>query len=370
VPDARVQRLAEVLVDYSTAVRPGDLVIVDTSPAAASLVRELYRRVLEAGGHPYLRIDLDGELETLLKEGSDAQLDWVNPTLFEQAQRADVEIAVEADSNTRRLSGVDPARQARRARAREKLRERYFERAAAGDLRRVVTLYPTSANAQDAEMSLGEYEDFVYGAGFLDRDDPGSAWRSFGEQLERTASWLGEKKELRIVAEDTDLTVGVAGRTWVASDGKENFPDGEVFTGPVETSLEGRIRFTYPATFAGRRIRDVQLRFEGGEVVESRATEGEDFLLEMLAMDDGSRRAGEFAFGLNDGVTEFTGHTLFDEKIGGTCHLALGRSYPETGGVNLSALHWDLVCDLRAGSEVYADGELVYRDGRFLDGAS
>jgi aminopeptidase len=369
VPDARVQRLAEVLVDYSTAVRPGDLVIVDTSPPAASLVRALYRKVLEAGGHPYLRIDLDGELETLLKDGSDAQLDWVNPTLFEQAQRADVEIAVEADSNTRRLSGVDPARQARRARAREKLRERYFERAAAGDLRRVVTLYPTSANAQDAEMSLGEYEDFVYGAGFLDRDDPGSAWRSFGEQLERTASWLGEKQELRIVAEDTDLTVGVAGRTWVASDGKENFPDGEVFTGPIETSVEGTIKFTFPAMMRGRQADGVRLRFEGGEVVEATADRGQEFLREMIAMDDGARRVGEFAFGLNEGVTEFTGHTLFDEKIGGTCHLALGRSYPETGGVNLSALHWDLVCDLRAGGEVYADGELVYRDGRFLDGA-
>jgi aminopeptidase len=177
---------------------------------------------------------------------------------------------------------------------------------------------------------------------------------------------LSKARELRVVAEDTDLTLGVEGRTWIPCDGKENFPDGEVFTGPVETSVEGQIRFSYPASFAGRMVRDVRLRFEGGEVVDAQAGEGEAFLREMLAMDDGARRVGEFAFGMNDAVQEFTGHTLFDEKIGGTVHLALGMSYPESGGVNHSALHWDLVCDLRSGSEVYADGEVVYRDGEFL----
>jgi aminopeptidase len=171
---------------------------------------------------------------------------------------------------------------------------------------------------------------------------------------------------LRVVAEDTDLTVGVEGRTWIPCDGKENFPDGEIFTGPVETSVEGRIRFTYPSSFAGRMVRDIELRFEGGEVVEAHASRSEDFLQEMIHLDAGSRRLGEFAFGMNDAVQEFTAHTLFDEKIGGTVHLALGMSYPESGGVNQSALHWDLVCDLRSGSEVYADGELVYRDGAFL----
>jgi len=345
----------------------GDLVLLSSSPCASPLVRSLYRRVLEAGGHPSLRLSLDGQPEVLLKEGSETQLEWINPAALEDVEGADVRIAIEADINTRSLSGVDPSRQARYARARETLRDRYFERTAAGELRSVVTLFPTSATAQDAEMSLEQYENFVYGAGLLDRDDPVREWEKLGESLGRLATWLGEKRELRVVTEGTDLTLRVDGRTWIPCDGKENFPDGEVFTGPVESSVEGTIRFTYPASFSGRMIKDVELTFRGGEVVEANATEGEEFLREMLAMDDGARRAGEFAFGMNDAVPEFTGHVLFDEKIGGTVHLALGKSYPESGGVNRSALHWDLVCDLRAGSEVYADGELVYRDGVFLE---
>jgi aminopeptidase len=345
-----------------------DIVLLSSSPCASPLVRSLYRRVLEAGGHPHLRLTLDGQAEVLLKEGNETQVEWINPAAVGDIENADVRIAIEADINTRSLSGVDPVQQARHARAREPLRDRYFERTAAGELRSVVTLFPTSATAQDAEMSLEQYETFVYRAGLLDRDDPVREWETLGESLRRLAGWLGEKRELRVVAEGTDLTLRVDGRTWIPCDGKENFPDGEVFTGPIESSLEGTVRFSYPATFSGRMIKDVELTFRGGEVVEAKASEGEEFLREMLAMDDGARRAGEFAFGMNDAVPEFTGHVLFDEKIGGTVHLALGKSYPESGGVNRSALHWDLVCDLRAGSEVYTDAELVYRDGSFLEG--
>ena len=364
--DPRIGRLADVLVDYSTDVQAGNLVLLETGPLATPLLRELVRRVVQAGAHPQVRMGLEGAQEALLTEGSDDQIEWVNPARKEDFERADVRIAVEADANTRALSGVDPARQARYARAREVLRERYLERSRNGELKTCVTAFPTSASAQDAAMSLGEYEDFVYRAGFLDQDDPVAAWRALGEKLAKLANRLGETSELRVVGEKTDLTVGVAGRTWIACDGKENFPDGEVFTGPVETSVEGHIRFSYPASFAGRVIREVELEFRAGEVVQARAAAGEEFLREMIAMDEGARRVGEFAFGMNDAVQEFTGHTLYDEKIGGTIHLALGMSYPESGGVNQSALHWDLVCDLRSGSEVYADGELVYRDGAFL----
>jgi aminopeptidase len=355
-----------VLVAYSAGVQSGDLVLLETTPLAAPLLRALYGRVLRAGGHPQLRIGLQGTAEALLGAGSDEQIEWVNPVRREDFERADARIAIEAESNTRHLSAIDPARQGRMARSRESLRDRYLERASRGELRSVITLYPTNSSAQDAEMSLAQYEDFVYRAGLLDRDDPVGAWRELGARLDEIAERLGQLSELRVVADGTDLTLGVGGRTWIPCDGKENFPDGEVFTGPVETSVEGRIRFTYPASFSGRLVRDVELRFEGGEVVEARAADGQDFLREMVALDDGARRVGEFAFGLNDAVQEFTGHTLFDEKIGGTVHLALGKSYPESGGLNQSALHWDLVCDLRADSEVYGDGELVYRDGAFL----
>jgi len=367
VADPRLERLADVVVNYSAAVQPGDLVVLEATPLAAPLVRETYRRVLAAGGHPEVRIAVDGVAEALLDDGNDAQLGWVSPARIEQIEHADVRIVFESEYNTRSLSDADPARQALVQRARKRLGDRLFERAAAGELRWLVTLWPTQAAAQEAGMSLGEYEDVVFRAGFLDRDDPAAAWREFGERLDGLAEWLGRARELRVVADGTDLRLGVGGRTWVASSGHENFPDGEIFTGPVETSVNGEIAFSFPAAFGGRVIEGVRLRFEAGEVVEASARRGGDFLQEMLALDDGARRVGEFAFGLNDAITEFTLNTLFDEKIGGTVHLALGKSYPETGGQNTSALHWDLVTDLRVGSEVYADGEVVYRDGRFLD---
>ena len=365
--DPRVARLAEVAIGYSTAVQPGDLVLIDSTPLAAPLVRETVRAVLAAGGNPHARFQLDGALEALIDEGSDEQLGWLSPARAHEIEHADVRIVFESEVNTRSLTGADPARQALAHKARKPLSDRLFERVSAGELRWLVTLYPTSAAAQDAGMSLPDYEDFVYGPASSTRTTrPASGARS-ASGSPALADWLTTKRELRIVAEDTDLTLGVEGRTWIPSSGHENFPDGEIFTGPVETSVEGTIRFSYPAQFQGRVVEGVQLRFAGGEVVAAEARQGQAFLEEMLALDDGARRVGEFAFGMNEAITEFTLNTLFDEKIGGTMHMALGRSYPVTGGTNVSALHWDMVSDLRRGGEVYADGELVYRDGRFLD---
>ena len=366
--DSRHERLADVLVGFCARVREGDLVTLESTPLAAPILRELYRKVLEAGAQPLPRVSLEGLSENLLKHGNDEQLAWVNPARSDDIETVDVRIALEAPGNTRRLSNVDPARHARHERSSEELRNRYLERAAAGELRWVLSAYPTEAAAQDASMSLVEYEDFVYGAGFLDDPDPVARWQQFGERVDRLAAFLSTKRELRVVAEGTDLRFVTEGRTWIPSKGQENFPDGEVFTGPVETSVEGEIRFTYPGVFHAREVDDVRLRFEAGEVVEATASRGQEFLREMIAMDEGARRVGEFAFGLNEGVAIFTRNTLFDEKIGGTMHLALGTAYPETGGLNRSALHWDLICDLRSGSEVLADGELIYSDGQFLNG--
>ena len=361
----RLRRLADVLVGYSGRVQPGDLTVIQGTMNVEPLLEELYGAVLRAGGHPALRCAPEVE-EFLLGEGSDEQLEWFNPAEFEDIEQADVWIVVEAPSNTKELTAVDPQRQALRQRARSPLRERYLGRALNGDLRWVLTAFPTNAAAQDAEMSLAEYEEFVYGSALLDADDPVARWREFSSELRRVVEFLSAKRELRFVAEGTDITFAVGGRTWVAADGHENFPDGEVFTAPHDESTDGVIAFTYPAVFEGRQVDDVRLRFRGGEVVEATASRGEDFLQEMVALDDGARRVGELAFGLNDAVSVFTRNILFDEKIGGTMHLALGSAYPECGGTNRSALHWDMICDLRSGSEVYADGELVYRDGRFL----
>jgi aminopeptidase len=278
-------------------------------------------------------------------------------------------IAIDAPENTKYLSGVDPARMARRVKGREAYQELALQRFGRGVFRWVLCGYPTEASAQDAGMSLVQFEQLVYRAAFLEADDPVASWTAFGRRLDRIGSMLEGKSELRVVAEDTDLKLGVGGRSWVRANGKTNLPDGEVFTGPIETSVEGTIRFSFPAMVRGRSADGVVLRFEAGEVVEAKARRGEEFLSEMIGVDDGARRVGEFAFGLNDEVTEYTGSLLLDEKIGGTVHLALGRSVPQTGGENVSALHWDMVCDLRDGGEVYADGELVYRDGAFVNGA-
>jgi aminopeptidase len=370
VLDPRHAKLAEVLVGYSTKVEPGDKVLIESMGPASPLARELYAASLRAGGHPEAGIFLDEAEETLLREGSDAQIGWIAPDLEWKVDKADVWMVIDAPVNTKRLTSVDPARMGTRLKAREPIQTRYLERAAAGEFRWVICGYPTEASAQDAGLSLREFEDVLYRAAFLDQDDPVVAWKAFAERLERIGSFLQTTRELRVVGDGTDLKLGVEGRTWIQANGLRNFPDGEVFTAPVETSVEGTIRFTFPAMMRGRQSDGVRLRFEGGEVVEATAERGQDFLHEMIALDDGARRVGEFAFGLNEAITEYTGNLLLDEKIGGTVHLALGRSVPGSGGENESGLHWDIVCDLRDGGEVYADGELVYRDGAFLNGVS
>jgi aminopeptidase len=369
VPDSRLEKFADVLVGYSTAIRPGDVVRIEGSPPTTPLIRELYRASLRAGAHPTAVLLVDEALEALLENGTEEQLEWVPLDARWSLEHGDVWIVLDGPENTKHLSGADPAKMARRVRAREPYQERYLERFHRGEFRWVLCSSPTEALAQAAGMSLSGFEELVYEAAFLDADDPVAAWQRFGARLDHIGAFLAEKTELRVVAEDTDLTFGVGGRTWIPAKGLTNLPDGEVFTGPVETSVEGTIRFSFPAMIHGRHADDVRLRFEGGEVVEATAARGEGFLREMLGMDDGAGRVGEFAFGLNEAVTEYTGSLLLDEKIGGTVHLALGRSVPGTGGENASALHWDMVCDLRRGGEVHADGELVYRDGRFLDGA-
>jgi len=353
-------------VSYSGGVRAGDVAVLQGPMHVEPLLEQLYAAVLQAGGHPTVRCA--PELEDLLfAEGSDAQIEWQTPGEQQDIEQTDVWIVIDAPSNTKALTSVDPEREARVQRARLPLRELYLERALAGELRWVLTAYPTNAAAQDAQMSLAQYEEFVYAAAFLDDGDPVARWRAFAGELERVAELLNTKQELRFVAEGTDLTFAVGGdRTWLPSDGHENFPDGEVFTAPLDDSAEGEITFTFPAVFSGRQVDDVRLRFHEGQVVDASASRGEEFLREMVALDDGARRVGELAFGLNDAVRVFTRNILFDEKIGGTMHLALGSAYPECGGTNRSALHWDMICDLRSGGEVYADGELVYRDGRFL----
>ena len=364
--DPRIAKWARVLVDYSLAVQPEQLVVIGGTPLAAPLIREVYRLVLERGAHPVVQVALPGLAEIMFRVANDQQLTFVSPDERLGPEQADALLRILSDSNTKALTGVDPARQQLHQRARTELRQTYLERAAAGKLAWCVTLYPTEAYAQDAEMALAEYEEFVLRAGFLDRDDPVTAWREQSREQARIIDWLADKREIHVRAPDTDLRLSIAGRRFVNADGRKNFPDGEIFTGPVEDSVEGTIRFSYPSMVQGRQVEDIRLWFEGGRVVKATAARNEAFLHRMLETDEGARFVGEFAFGLNRSITRFTGNILFDEKIGGTLHLAIGAGYPETGSRNRSAVHWDMICDLRRDSEVWVDGQLFMKDGEIL----
>jgi aminopeptidase len=278
----------------------------------------------------------------------------------------DASISIWTETNTKALTNVDPTKQARAQAARRPISQRFLERAAKKELKWTTTAYPTPAFAQDAEMSLREFEDFLYSAALVHEPDPIAAWQAISKQQQRLVDWLKDKDQIRLVGPDTDLSLSVKGRSWVNCDGHENFPDGEVFTGPIEDSINGHVRFTYPASYSGREVEDVRLWFESGKVVKATAAKNEKFLLAMLDTDERARFLGEFAFGTNQGVQRFTKNILFDEKIGGTVHMALGRGYPETGSQNRSAIHWDMICDLRQDGEVWVDGVLFAKDGRFL----
>lgn len=366
--DPRIERFARVLTEFSLPLAPGDYFVIMAPPLAGDLVRAVYRHALRKGAHVDVHGVLPGLREIFFKEASEEQLRFVSPAerfLLEQARHL---LSINAPVNLKELSNVPPERVAAANAARAELMRRFMERSATEELRWCSTVFPVPALAQEAGMSLSEYEDFVFEAGFLHLDDPVAAWQEQRRRQERLIEFLSTVRELRFLARDTDLRVGVAGRTWISAHGTHNFPDGEVYTGPVEDQVTGAIRFTYPGIYMGREVTDVRLTFQAGRVVEAKAAAGEDFLRAMLDTDEGARRVGEIALGTNYSITRFVKNTLFDEKIGGTMHLALGASYPETGGTNRSAIHWDLVCDLRDGGEVYADGKLILRNGRFVDG--
>jgi aminopeptidase len=368
VRDPRVARLAELVVSYSLGLEPGKVLRIDAPPVAAPLAVEIYRAALAVGAHPYVNVELERLPELMLAGASEEQLDFVSPIARAEVDLLDAIVTVWSESNTRALTRADPERHQRLIASTQQLSKRRWERMAAGELGWCGVPFPTEAHAQDAEMSLGEYERFVFRACHVeDEGDPVAHWQGVREELGQRAEALSEASELRIIGPGTDLKVGVEGRRWQAADGRHNMPDGEVYTSPLETVTEGEISFGFPALFHGREVTDIRLRFEGGSVVAAEAASGGEYLDALLPIDEGARRLGEVAFGLNYEIDRFTQNTLFDEKIGGTMHVALGSSFDDLGGQNESVLHWDLVCDLRRDGEVYADGELVWRAGRFLE---
>jgi aminopeptidase len=364
--DPRVEAVAKILVDYSVEVKPNQLVRVSGGPEGAPLILAIYQKVLERGAYPFLRVEPEEVEELFYSYASDAQLAYIPPFMKDMIEQIDASIGIWTDVNTKQLTNADPTKQSRRMVAMRPLSDRLLERAAKKELRWSGTIHPIQAFAQDAEMSLREFEDFVYKACLIHEPDPINAWKKVSKEQQRVTDWLNKAKQIHVVGPDTDLKLEVTSRKWINCDGHENFPDGEIFTGPIEKSVNGHIRYTYPACLHGREVEDVQLQFKDGKVVKATATKNEQFLLKMLESDEGAKYVGEFAFGTNFGIQSFTKNTLFDEKIGGTIHIALGKGYPESGSKNKSAIHWDMVCDLRDGGEVRVDGTLFLKDGKIL----
>src|SRR5208283_761699 len=364
--DIRVEKMADLLVNYSVAVKPGDKVVIQGETSGEPLIKAVFIKVLQAGGLPYIMPSLPGVEELLYKYGSDKQLQFVPEPYKLVMNTYDCRIVVFSDSNTKALSNVDSAKMVLRSQSRSELMKIMMNRSAAGELRWVLGPYPTNALAQDAEMSLTDYEDFVYGACFPDINDPIGYWQNFSARQDKIVNWLKGKKTTHVVGKETDLRLSIAGRNFENCDGKKNMPDGEVFTGPVEDSMEGHVYFSYPAIYGGREVTGVRLTFEICVVVPATAEKNQDYLVKTIATDAGSKRVGEFAIGTNEGIKKFTREILFDEKIGGSFHMALGSGYPETGSKNESAIHWDMVCDLRNGGEIWVDDVLLHKNGKFV----
>jgi aminopeptidase len=363
--DPRLDKLAEILVHYSTEVQPGHWVLIRGHVLALPLVNAVARLVVRAGGNPTVLLTSDELEETLLREASEAQLGWVSPIDKLLNQQIDVLIGIRAAHNTRSLTGIAPHKQQIRQKARRETMDTFMQRSAEGSLRWVTTQYPCPAYAQEADMSLSEYEDFVYRATFADQPDPVKCWRESHDMQQHLVDWLKGKRQVVARGPNIDLALSIAGRSFVNSDGKHNMPSGEIFTGPVEDSVHGWVKFSYPAIKDGREVEGVEFEFEDGKVVRARARKNEAYLLSQLDSDAGARYLGEFAIGTNMGIQCFTKSILYDEKIGGTLHMAVGAGYPETGSVNRSSVHWDFICDMRQDSEILVDGELFYKNGQF-----
>ncbi len=361
------EKYAKVLVDYSVKVQKGELTIIRSdSPLSQPLVKEIYKQVLLKGGHPVVRVGVEGLNEVYIKNASDEQLEYIDPMTKLEYEEAKNLISIGAPVNVKGMARFDSKKLAKRSSVMKSLSAKMLKRAADGELKWVIADFPTNALAQEANMSLDDYTEFLTKACYLYLDNPVEKWIEIGEKQQKIAEYLNTKSKLRVVGEKTDITFNVAGRIWKSCAGECNFPDGEVYTSPVEDSANGQIYFDFPQIYRGNEAQKVLLTLVNGKVVEAKAEKGEEFLNNMFDMDEGSRFVGEIAIGTNENIQDVTGNILFDEKIGGSIHMAVGASYPDTGGKNVSGLHWDLIKNMKNGGQIYADDVLIYENGKFL----
>ncbi|MBW2966686.1 aminopeptidase [Candidatus Woesearchaeota archaeon] len=352
--DPRVKKLAEILVNYSIKVKKGDLIEVNFGIDAKELALEVYKLILKKGAYPMTHTGVPGFTYAYYKNASNEQLTHFPKLAMIEAKMANGSINIGAEYNTKELTKIDPKKISLRRKVTKKIHDEYIKKD-----NWVICEFPTHSLAQDAEMSLEEFEDFCYSA-------TNQEWKQESKKQDKLKKILDKGKLVRITGENTDLMFKIEGRKSIKCDGHRNMPDGEVFIAPLENSTEGYISYTYPAIYSGREVSGIFLRFHKGKVVEAKAEKGEQLLKEMIKTDQGSCKLGEFGIGMNSNIKQFIKQILFDEKIEFTIHLALGMAYPEGGGKNKSALHWDMIKDLRRGGKIFVDGKLIQKDGKFL----
>jgi len=361
------EKYANVLVNYSVKAKEGDLVVIKSqSHLAEPLIKEIYKKVLQNGANPIVRIGLDSLNSLFIKYANDNQLQFVDEMAKIEYEKADAIISIGAPVNVKSMAGADSKKMAKRAAATRELSQKMLKRSEEGTLNWVIADFPTQALAQEAKMSLDDYTEFLIKSCYLDLENPTEKWIEIGKEQERLANLINGTKKLHIKGYKTDITFNVENRKWISCDGRLNFPDGEIYTSPVEDSASGEIYFDFPAIYRGNMAHKIHLVLENGKVIKASADVGEDFLISMLDMDEGSRFVGEIAIGTNERIQNVTGNILFDEKIGGSIHMALGASYPETGGKNVSGLHWDIIKNMKENSSIYADDKLIYENGKFV----
>jgi len=355
MPEPRTVKLADILVNYSLKVKKGERVLINSSSELAKpLVLEVYKNVLKAGGHPFVNIAFEEISNIFYNMATKEQLLDFPKAKFFEAKSVDCVVNIRASVNKRALSNVDSKRIAERSKVLKSISE-----VIVNEKRWVLCNFPTNALAQETDMSLEEYEDFLYSATNID-------WEKVRKEEMKLKRVLDKGNVIRIVGKGTDLTLGIKGRKAIPCFGERNMPDGEVFLSPLEISAEGEIYYDLPAIYQGKEVLGIRLKFKKGKVVEASAEKNEKFLMAMLDTDKGARYLGELGIGVNYGIKHFSKDILFDEKIGGTVHLAVGRSYKDAGGKNESAIHWDMIKDLRNGGAIYVDGKMIQRNGRFL----
>lgn len=363
--DSIYSKYADVIVNYCLNLQKDEKFLIRGSYLAEPLMIEIYKKAIQNGTHVLFDLKLNGVDKIFYDHAAEHQLKYLSPIKKSIFETYDALVSILSPFNVKELQNVDPEKKKMVNQSQLEITKLYMKRAAAGELKWNVCQFPCDAAAQESEMSISEYQDFVFKACYLDTSDPVAKWNEVHDFQQKIVDVLNTKETVKYKSKDVDVTFSCKGRQWMNSDGKHNMPSGEVFTSPVEDSVNGTVRFSYPAIFMGQEIQDIKLEITDGKVVSWHAEKGQDFLDKLFDI-PGSRFFGECAIGTNYGITKFTKNILFDEKLGGTIHMAVGASYPETGGKNECAIHLDLIADMKEDSEISGDGEVIYKNGKFL----